>query len=353
MRLTTHVRFVNITVNTSTIQGYVYEDNNNNSTYEPGIDTPLSGVRIQVKDEFRPEVGTFNLTTDAQGHCIRSGLFPSKYNISAIQNGFTLSSSSVIVKPDNNSYNISKPKLAGVTGKVYYDTNKNSKVDANEGIGPARIDLLYTNLAGQKVLVNTFTTDTSGSYSFSALVPGSYSLNATIRNTTTGYLDYATTQSITLTANKTLSQNVSITFFPIAVSGHTTYQSTPISSISLVFAPDASVVNNTALQSTTSSATDGSYAIKLMPGQYNITATKTVGSTPVYAFTGQLTVLKGEGTATYNIALVKQSVTVTGTTSYNGVAKQTSRSISVDDLMLIITQRSTQQQNQQLLEPTP
>ena len=82
-------RNFNISVNLSTLEGFVYQDNNNNGSYEPAIDTPLSGITIELNDYYfgRP---VQPVKTDLQGHYIFRNLYPSKYNISAVENEYTL-----------------------------------------------------------------------------------------------------------------------------------------------------------------------------------------------------------------------------------------------------------------------
>lgn len=316
-----YTRIINITVNTSTLEGYLYENKNSNTTYEPGIDTPLAGVTVQLIDEFSQQGTTYNLITDAQGHYIATNLFPSKYNVSAIQNGFTLHSQSVIVSPDHHYYNMSKPLPAAVSGTTYYDWNKDLKYNAGEEVGSVHIDLLYTKLDGTKMLVNSLTSSAQGAYSFTSLVPGAYTLNATKLNASTGYHDYSSSPAITIAANTTLSHNLSLRFTPIKVSGITAYQGTGIKEVTVTFKPDSSVANNTAVQATATTDANGAYSASIYPGTYNITVDKKSGATPVYSFTGHLVILRGEGVKTYPIALVKHSVTVSGTVTYNSLNK--------------------------------
>ena len=100
------------------------------------------------------------------------------------------------------------------------------------------------------------------------------------------------------------------------------HDSIKIASIPVTFAPDKSVKNNTATkQISATSDAQGLYTAKLTPGTYNVTVKKTEGATTVYTFTDKLIVSIGEGTASYNIALTKVSVTVSGSTKYNGVGK--------------------------------
>jgi hypothetical protein len=152
-------------------------------------------------------------------------------------------------------------------------------------------------------------------------MPGDYTLNATKQNTNTGNLDYATEQTVTLTANKTSWVNISLTYAPVLVSGYTTHNTIKIANIPVTFALDKSVKNNTAKQVSVTSDTQGLYTAKLTPGTYNVTVKKTEATTTVYNFTGKLFVPIGEGTASYNIAINKVSVTVSGTTKYNGIGK--------------------------------
>jgi asparagine N-glycosylation enzyme membrane subunit Stt3 len=315
-------RNFNINVSLSTLEGFVYQDNNNNGSYEPTNDTPLPGITIELNDYYfgRP---TQPVTTDEQGYYIFHNLYPSKYNISAVENEYTLLNREPInVEPGNNSYNISKPKLAEVKGVVYTDSNGDKKYTIGEQASGVNIELTYTKLDSTQVYNDTTITDATGAYSFSSLIPGVYTVNATKLNMTTEFLDYLTTQTVTLTANKTSWVNVSLTYAPVITSGYTTNNSANIGGIPITFAPDKTVKNNTATtQISATSDAQGLYVAKLTPGTYNVTVKKTETATLVYNFTGKLFISIGKGTASYNIAVTKVSVTVSGSTKYNDVGK--------------------------------
>ena len=314
-------RDFNISVNLSTQEGFVYLDNNNNDSYEPAIDTPLSGITVELSDYyFGRQVQP--VETDLQGHYIFRNLYPSKYNISAIDNGYTLLNREPIsIVPGNNSYNISKPKLAAVKGVIYTDNNDDAKYTTGEESSNVQIQLTYTKLDGTQKPVTNLTTGIEGTYSFSSLIPGEYTLNATKQNTSTGHLIYLTEQTITLTENKTSWVNISLAYAPVIISGYTTNNTKKIASIPVTFAPDNSVKNNTAIQNSITSDSQGYFTAKLIPGTYNVTVQKTDGTTTVYTFTGRMVVSIGEGTAFYIIDVTKESVTVSGSTKYNGVGK--------------------------------
>jgi asparagine N-glycosylation enzyme membrane subunit Stt3 len=323
MRLngTQYRRAFNITVNLSTLEGYVYQDNNNNKSYEPGIDTPLSGITIRLDDYYfgRRVQPT---TTDAQGHYLFTNLYPSKYNISAVEGNYTLLNKlGINVVPGNNSYNISKPKLAEVKGVVYLDANGDSKYTAGEESIGAHLTLTYTKLDDTQMTVTSIITSAAGTYSFPGLIPGEYTLNASKVSPITGYYDYLTEQSVTLKANKTSWVNISLAFAPVSVKGYTTYENNSIPNLAVTFAADNSVENNTAKQISATSNATGLYTVKLTPGMYNVTVKKTDGAVTVYSYTGKLSVVKGSGSAFYNISLVKESITVTGNVKYNSEGK--------------------------------
>lgn len=315
-------RVFDIDVNLSTLEGYVYQDNNNNNTYDSSVDTPLSGISVQLEDYYFGNPVQPVVTGD-DGYFIFRNLYPSKYNLSAVEGDYTLLNRQAInVEPDANFYNISKPKPSEVKGVVYRDINGDTKYTDGEEESDVNVHLTYTKLDDTQLSVDSLITGSSGAYSFSTLIPGEYTINVTKANATTGDLDYLTEQTVTLTANKTTWVNISLVYAPVVISGVTMYDNEEIGNIPITFIPDKSLQNNTATkQSTATSNAQGLYSVKLTPGAYNVTVKKTEGVTTVYTFTGKLSISVGEGTASYDIILIKESVTVSGSTTYNGQGK--------------------------------
>jgi dolichyl-phosphooligosaccharide-protein glycotransferase len=332
---TKYSREFEVVVNLSTLDGYVYQDTNNNNSYDPGIDTPLSDITVRLEDYYFGNP-VQPVTTDEQGYYRFRNLYPSKYNLSAVEGDYTLlNRQGINVEPDNNTYNISKPKLSGINGVVYQDLNNDKKYTAGEEESDVHLQLTYTKLDGTQLSVTNVTTAAAGSYTFSSLIPGEYTLNATKLNPSTGYLDFLTEQTITLTANRTSWVNISLTYAPVSVSGYTIHNATRIAAVPITFAPDNSVANNTATkQSTATSDSQGSFNVALLPGTYNVTVKKTEGATTVYTFTGKLSLAIGEGIASYDISLTKASVTVSGSTLYNGVGKANMTVLFTKDVLV-------------------
>ena len=315
-------RNFDIVVNLSTLEGYVYQDNNNNNSYEPTIDTPLPGITVQLDDYYFGNP-VQPVTTDQQGHYIFHNLYPSKYNISAVEGEYTLLNRQAFnVEPGNNSYNISKPKVSEIKGVVYHDTNSDTEYTTGEEESDVSVQLTYTKLDETPLSVSTLITGSSGAYSFPSLIPGEYTINATKVNTSTGNLDYLTEQTITLAPNSTTWVNISLTYAPVAVRGNTTHNGVNVGAIPITFAPDKTVKNNTATKQTAATSDqEGLYTVKLTPGTYNVTVKKTEGATTVYSFTGKISISVGEGSTSYDIALTKESVTVSGSTLHQDVGK--------------------------------
>ena len=182
----------------------------------------------------------------------------------------------------------------------------------------ATVELRYTSFEGNEKLVDTTQTDSKGFYSFTSLIPGPYDINATKRNAATGYFDYEITQEVTLTENETTTFNVSIDLAAITVTGTTQHSSAAVEDVTITFTPDALSTDNTAVETTATSDASGDYTAAVTPGWYNVTVEKTEGTTIVYTYEGKLQLVMGQGVATYPIDLVKESVSVSGTLTYEG-----------------------------------
>jgi len=324
-------RFINITVDPATFEGYVYQNEDDDEAYNVTSDDPLPDVEIILQEitETDPETGqpsgfgTFSqMTTDEQGHFNVSDLMPGIYMVRAVLDDFVIHENYAFIYSGDNSYNISKLMPSAVEGFVYFDENEDGKYDGGEEMSNVNVELLYPKLDGENKLVNTMITDETGKYAFSSLNPGPYIINATKRNSATGYLDYSIEETVSLVENETTNFNVSIIYAAIDVSGYTKHGSEGIGNIKIDFTTDGSIEDNTAETTTATSGEDGSYVVELKPGRYNISIDDTSGEhNAVYSYSGQLAVSMGEGVKTFDISMIKETVTVSGSTTYNGANK--------------------------------
>jgi len=327
---TNYERKINITIDPASVEGYIYFNKDDNKSYDPSSDEPLSNVDVILTEieRFNPyatqattldeviaqEGSTYTVTTNEAGHYNASNLMPGYYAVVASQDDYIIHVNPRVALQEGRStmYNLSKPEPVSLEGKVYYDSNENSQYDVDEEMDGVDVELLYKTLNGYKI-VNDTVTDYNGSYSFSALIPGQYTINATKLNPSTGYLDYEIQQEVIVTEEVTMA-NISIGYAPITVSGYTTYESENIGNISVIFSPDASVDNNSAVPAAATSDVDGYYTVDLAVGKYNgyynVSVNTTIeenGQNVTYVFTGYLEpVQMGEGRRSFNIVLAKE-----------------------------------------------
>jgi len=326
MQGTNYERTLNITIDPAFIQGYAYENKDNVEEYNVSVDEPLSGVDVTFIEinTFDPDTGQPNeygdfrrLTTDEKGYFNTSGLRPGIYLVQAALDGFLIHENYAFISSGNNTYNFSKPKPANVEGTIYFDENDNNEYDNGEELENVEVQLLYPTADLTPIFVDSLLTNQTGKYSFSSLIPGDYTLNLTKINISTGYFDYALEEPITLEENKTTTENISMEYAPIKLSGLTIYDNKTIGNLSISFLEDESIENNTANFVTLDSDENGSFVGELDPGYYNVSVDESTEQ-GIFTFEGKLQLKMGEGIKTYNIYLEKQSKTVTGNTQYNG-----------------------------------
>ncbi len=308
-------RTVDITIKPGDIQGYVYKNNDNNTVYNASVDSPLNDVTISFYgiNTVNPSSGqpqSYDNTmiksdvTDENGYYNASGFLPGYYQVIATNaEGYMIDNTLLPVYGGNNTYDIAHPEPGDAQGVIYFDDNNDGKYDIGEEMNGVKVDLLYTTLGDEK-LVGSLTTNATGGYSFSGLVPGGYLLNVT------KLPDYETTQEITIEEKQVNVTNVSLPYAQIKMSGTTKNKESlnAVSNISMTFSPNASVENNTAKQATAKSNTNGIYAVNLMPGAYNVTISQKINESGVnvtYTYLDQLVLNIGQGTKTYDILLAR------------------------------------------------
>ncbi|MFO7677153.1 MAG: STT3 domain-containing protein [Thermoplasmatota archaeon] len=320
-------RTINISIDPASLYGYVFEDIDGSGNYNSSIDIGLSDVKIALYeiDETDPQTGQpsvygdfFELETDENGYYNITNLRPGIYLIQASLDEFIIYEDYAFLFSGQNSINISKPKPANISGTVYFDINENGEYDAGEEMGNVDVEILYATFDETTISVDSLKTDETGRYAFSSLTPGQYVIKATKTNTATGHLDYEIEEPVMINENETKILDVPIWYANIEVSGKTLHQSELIGDIQIQFSPDLSIENNTAQQVRVSSDEDGFYVAKLQPGKYNVSVNIIhPESSASYLYTGQLSLLKGQGFETYDINLEKETASILGKTTYN------------------------------------
>jgi len=190
----------------STISGTVFVDQNNNGV-QNGADTGIAGVSIELLDNANAVIST--TTTNASGNYSFTGLSPGNYAVreptqpsgtsngittaGAVSNGGTAGSvtgvttlpsvigaaTKIILPPNtvasgNNFAEI--PNGRSLSGRVFLDYNGNGVLNGpDHGIGLQTINLTGTDINSNAVSAST-TTASDGSYSFTSLPEGTYTV---------------------------------------------------------------------------------------------------------------------------------------------------------------------------------
>src|SRR5450830_225449 len=197
------------------VSGRVFKDNNvtPNGTFESGTDTPIQTIAINLYSGASCS-GTLvsSTTTDVLGNYMFSGLSASTYSVceptqpTGTTNGITTAGSitsvsgstgttgtasnptstssqivNIVLNGDGGGAaisgsagnNFAEIVLSSISGTVFLDQNNNGTQNgADTGITGVTIELLNN----ASTVVQTVTTDASGNYSFTGLIPGVYSV---------------------------------------------------------------------------------------------------------------------------------------------------------------------------------
>ena len=186
--------------NNSVLTGRVWLDANNNGLID-GAEVGIAGVPIELSGtDAAGRSVTRTITTAADGSYSFGQLAPGRYTLreptqpTGTVNGATvpgstggtatpvattpsaLSAITLGVGVTSSANNFGEVPAAEISGRVYADNNNNGLVDANEtGLAGVTIVLSGTDDQGSPVSLST-TTAADGSYSFTGLRPGSYTL---------------------------------------------------------------------------------------------------------------------------------------------------------------------------------
>ena len=324
-------RTINISIYPANVSGYVYDNLDGKNGYNVtagdkpfnnaiilfyGIDkfneTQItSGMLVPEKVDNIPK----QFLTDESGYYNLSGLLPGYYALNVYDRDYLIYQEIIPFKAGNNTLDIARPINSSVSGTVYYNNDDNSvyNPDVDEKISDATVDLIYySNLQQTYLSIKNTTTDSSGYYSFTDVVQGDYYITAVKGS------EYEAMQQLTVEANTTQTFNISMSLAPINVSGYAKYLTTPVENATITFEKDGSVSKNTAVTSEANTDKTGYYTVSLQPGTYNITVEKETTALEYYLEGEKLTITKGQEPASKDFALIKKSVTVTGTTLYTG-----------------------------------
>ncbi|HMX15515.1 MAG TPA: SdrD B-like domain-containing protein [Rhodocyclaceae bacterium] len=319
----------------SRITGTVFLDQNNNGA-QNGADTGISGVVVELLDAGNSVVAS--TTTDASGNYSFSGLQPGTYSIrqptqpagtsngittaGGVGNGGSVGTASAvttapsliagIVLPPNTTAtgnNFAEiPNGRALSGRVFLDFDAGGTVNGNDhGIGGVTINLTGTDINGNPVS-RTTSTASDGSYSFTGLPEGTYTLSqpGQAAGTSNGTTTAGSTGGVASNPTATTSQITGISL----VGADTVSADNNFAELAGA-APDLSIAKSHAPASFAQSGTTGFYT--LTPG--NIGTVATSGTvTLVDTLPAGITPTAAAGTG-WTCGIAGQVVTCTSTAS--------------------------------------
>ena len=224
----------------SSIAGTVFLDQNNNGV-KNGTDAGIGGVTIDLLDAGGAVIAT--TVTDADGNYRFDNLAPGTYSVreptqpdntsngktvaGAVGNGGTPGTptaesvtpsriSNIVLPPNTTSTGNNFAELPHgrtVTGQVFLDYNNNGAMDGSpeHGIGGQTVNLMGTDVNGNPVS-RTTTTNPDGTYSFTGLPEGTYTVTQPNQpdGTSNGITTAGTTGGMASNPTATTSQIVNI-----------------------------------------------------------------------------------------------------------------------------------------------
>ncbi len=293
-----------MSTSTATISGRVFNDANGNNQFDIS-EAGISGrtVYIDLNDNQSLDGGEPTQLSNATGNYVFAGLNPGLYSIrQVVPSGWSATINSQILVVAGGDFvpgvnlgskqNVDVPSTGSISGVLFNDNNKNGLFDSGD-VGVARTVFIDAN--GNKTLDSGETSKTSnadGSYTFSNLPAGSYKIR---RVFPTGYsmssapidLNLAAGQvvtganigsvqgtiaakgSILATAYNDANRNSTKDASESFLAGVTVYLDTNNNSVK--DSSEVSVVTNASGQATFSNLVVGSYRVRALLSNYDVT----------------------------------------------------------------------------------
>ncbi len=295
-----------ITLNPGTVQGTVYWNTANSSTYNANVDRPVPGATVLLW--AGGNTTPIARTADAAGTVLMTHVPPGSYHVSVLYGGQNYSEPSITVTPGSLS-NISAGLPAGsISGAVSGPT------------GP--VEGALVTLGNQSGSLVTTTSGFNGTFQFGSLGAGNYTVTARLVNgsMSSGGLFVSLRPGSKATVNLTLTPRGPVTVVVRAdgsPAANVPVRFTPIATFASGSAPIGAMADafNQSVVVTTNAL--GAASVSLPFGRYSAYALGTVGSRP---YAGWTTVTVGS-TAPSTVTLdVGPAVTISGSVLGTGGA---------------------------------
>ena len=252
------------TVGSGTLDGFVYWQNANATTYTPTTDTLIPGATVVF---WGSNLTRQTAITDASGSFEIPNVAPGQYRYSVLLDGQNYTQSAFTVVPG-----IPSNATAGIPSGVVSGT-----VLSGHGIPE---DGAFVALSGPSGVVSSFTTNLSGNFRLGSAGPGNYTVGATIPGTalrSAGVPVQVKPSTTTPTVNLTVLPSGQASF-------SLTANGVPAGGIPVRFTPLITFANTSASPIGALENTTGNATVVVSSSAGFLTATLPAGSYSVYAY---------------------------------------------------------------------
>jgi len=290
-----------------TLQGFVYWNAANNSSYSPSVDPLIAGA--QVRFSSGGNLTNLTATTDASGSYLLPNVPPGNYTSTVTVAGHTFTTSAQLVTAGsvvNATIGLAPGTLSG-------------KVEGPTGSAYAGAGVTVANASGG--VVTTTTTDANGTFRLATLSPGNYSVYASVAGSSLR----SPAVGAQVTTNGTTPLGITLKLAAMSpVSVEALSGGAPVPGISVRFQPMVSFIagGGQPLAATSQAAANGTSAVtsangvasvSLPAGNYSVYALGYVGGTLSSAL-GRVAIGAGGSSVFLRLPLVG-AVTLAGTIS--------------------------------------
>ncbi|EQD43570.1 Oligosaccharyl transferase STT3 subunit family [mine drainage metagenome] len=302
------------------VQGFVYWNSANNSTYIPTTDAVIPGAQVVLWGGNN--TSRLSQVTDASGAFDLTHVPPGNYNMNILYDGRNYTETTRFVGNGSTVNATTGLQSASIHGTVLLN-------GLAPGIGST------VTLGNGSGVVATTVAGTSGSYSFSNLGPGNYTVRA-VSATVSGYqsagvpIDIQTPgQSIAQNLTEVAFQNVALQVvaagLPVvhAAVRFTLLPTFANASASVIRLQEAAANNSTTLFT----GANGVVRASLPVGNYSVYALTSMQGVSYSGFTSIYPASSGSQTTVYPPLTLARAVTIRGTVVQSGPITNTTRSL--------------------------
>ncbi len=252
-----------ITVGSGSVQGFVYWQNGNTTSYTPPGDTLIPGAQVVL---WGPNLTRYVATTDASGSFDLTNVAPGLYHYDVLYAGQNYSQTSVTVTPGSVANATAGVRPATVTGSV------------TDALGHAVSGATVT-LGGPSGVLSTSTTNTSGAFQLGSVGPGNYTVNASVANS-----NLRSAGVPIMIASGTTNLSVNLTVRPSGISTFVlTANGVPAAGIPVRFTPIATYTNASLSPLASLAAASENATVLVSSDSGTVTAVLPAGDYSVYA----------------------------------------------------------------------